>query len=120
MNGSSESSVTRDTDVSPTSTVSTDYTQHSNSADPVPTNENAHWVENLPHSSRDADLKRENHSPPSIDDKVRWFLVAWTALLTLLVFIAYLDTKDIRVLFSGTIVAIAVWFVYSFYFHKKP
>lgn len=55
----------------------------------------------------------------SIEERIRAFLVAWTSVLTLLIIIAYLITKDIRVLFGGTVVAIAVSFVYAYYFRRR-
>jgi hypothetical protein len=54
----------------------------------------------------------------SIEERIRTFLVIWTSVLTLLIIIAYLITKDIRVLFGGTVVAIAVSFVYAYYFRR--
>jgi hypothetical protein len=52
------------------------------------------------------------------DDIIRICLVVWTAVLTLLVFWAYYLKGDIRVLLGGTVVAVAVWQVYSYYFKK--
>jgi hypothetical protein len=53
------------------------------------------------------------------EERIRTFLVIWTSVLTLLIIIAYLITKDIRVLFGGTVVAIAVSFVYAYYFRHR-
>ena len=55
----------------------------------------------------------------SIEERIRAFLVIWTSVLTLLIIIAYLITKDSRVLFGGTVVAIAVSFVYAYYFRHR-
>ena len=53
------------------------------------------------------------------DELIRGFLVGWTALLTLLLLLAYLVTRDIRVLNGGTIIALAVGFVYAYYFRLR-
>jgi len=55
----------------------------------------------------------------SSQERMRTFLAIWTAILTLLIIIAYLDTKDIRVLLASTVVAIAVGYVYAFYFRRR-
>jgi hypothetical protein len=57
-----------------------------------------------------------SHLKDAGNAKIRIFLVGWTAVLTLLVFVAYLCTQDIHVLLGGTTAAIAVTFVYRYYF----
>ncbi len=51
--------------------------------------------------------------------RVRWILVNWTMLIVVLTLIAYCYTKDIRVLYLGTVVDIAMTAVFTFYF-KSP
>jgi hypothetical protein len=63
--------------------------------------------------------KRRNGSVRT-DDKMRCFLAAWAAVLTLLVFVAYFQTGDIRVLAGGTtLVGVVVTIVYLYYFPRK-
>jgi hypothetical protein len=63
----------------------------------------------------------QTNKPPSLNnyEKAQWFLMGWMAVLTLLVFAAYFTSRDVRVLLGGTIVAIAVGFVYAYYFKRK-
>ncbi len=72
-----------------------------------------------PESSLATPSPRKRVRSSRSDDLIRTFLVIWTAILTLLIIVAYLYTKDIRVLLGGTVVAIAVTFVYAYYFRQR-
>jgi hypothetical protein len=71
------------------------------------------------------DTKQDNQSVPSdspqlnsLYDKIRIFLVGWMALLTIIVFLTYLVTRDIGVLLGTTIVGIAVSSVFAYFFRR--
>lgn len=69
----------------------------------------------------------DDHTPPNphsseqnpLYDKIRIFLVGWMALLTIIVFIAYIITRDVVVLLGTTIVGIAVSSVFAYFFSRS-
>jgi hypothetical protein len=57
--------------------------------------------------------------PPDGDDEVRRFLARCTVLLVVLNLIVYLITRDIGVLAGTTVVGIAVYAVFRYYFSPR-
>jgi len=66
-------------------------------------------------------LLRPNSTPPDPpdDSTIRWFLVRWTVVFILLTFIGYFITRDLALLLTGTVIWLAVSYVYAFYFARR-
>lgn len=58
------------------------------------------------------------NKPSNHDDQVRWFLVISTIILMLVVLVAFIITKIVAVLAATTIVGIAVFNVFRYYFTR--
>jgi hypothetical protein len=72
----------------------------------------------LDNKQDDPNIPSNSPQVNSLYDKIRIFLVGWMALLTLIVFLTYLVTRDISVLLGTTIVGIAVSSVFAYFFRR--
>lgn len=67
-------------------------------------------------TSHSARRRRRRNAPL---EHIRWFLVMWAALLSLLAFVAFFVTKDIRMVLGGTFAGGALLLVYRYYFPRR-
>ena len=70
-------------------------------------------------SSEATNSRTSNPSKISLnDERIRLFLVVWTALLMFVVLVVFALTRDAAVLLGSTVVGIAVPFVFAYYFRR--